>query len=506
MLRKILGLLLFVCIAAAQDQQKKENLHPWSTWWFSKLTGQNIAFHARAGNTEGVRWFINNGADINNDLCDGFNALDWASSRGHLPVVEVLIKAGANINCKHKKGGGTALMFAAHFGHEKIVNVLIKAGADTEIQDLKNQTAAMYAAKSGHALIVDLLINAGADTEIQDATGSTALMLAASCRQLNAVNALINQTKNKAKYLEPYISILAVQNIILAYLFDINKKDNDGFTALNHALGGFDYAQVSIVDTLLKSGADVNVQNLFDTTPFMSTACRGYVSTLKYFLRHKDQLKIDLNKRNHDKPVTISSLLLTASNLNALGLAYHKGRATCVKLLLVEPGIELTDILAAIEDTKTFIRPDNDRMGRVIINEFGGHNQRLFQTLEKNDLKALKDFLKQHKDLRVYDAQWENPLHKAFRVGLSDNLTNEQFSANVAIITLILSYQSCLLFEENRKGETPFYIVFLANTPDSFAKVNLRAVLWQLIKKDSKPVRSISANGKYVVDARKKIN
>ena len=72
---------------------------------------------------EAIHLAIQAGADVhaNND-----EALLYASSNGHLPVVEVLIKAGADVHADNDE----ALRLASMYGHLSVVEVLVKAGAD----------------------------------------------------------------------------------------------------------------------------------------------------------------------------------------------------------------------------------------------------------------------------------------------------------------------------------------------------------------------------------------
>ena len=65
---------------------------------------------------------------------DGVSPLLLASQEGHLGVVRLLIRAGAELD--HAIGGYTALYLATQQGHTKVVKELLKAGAspNTRIQ------------------------------------------------------------------------------------------------------------------------------------------------------------------------------------------------------------------------------------------------------------------------------------------------------------------------------------------------------------------------------------
>ena len=58
-------------------------------------------------------------------------ALHWAVRANDLPTVQVLIRAGANVNAASRYGM-TPLLFAAQNGEPKVVAALLKAGANAE--------------------------------------------------------------------------------------------------------------------------------------------------------------------------------------------------------------------------------------------------------------------------------------------------------------------------------------------------------------------------------------
>ena len=83
----------------------------------------------RAGELPVIEELIKNGADINLSDSTGFSPLIEAAWFGKFPVIKTLLESGAsmeNVNA----GGNTALMEAAAMGHIDIVNELILSGAD----------------------------------------------------------------------------------------------------------------------------------------------------------------------------------------------------------------------------------------------------------------------------------------------------------------------------------------------------------------------------------------
>ena len=91
----------------------------------------------------------------------GDTALTKAAGNGHDKCVNLLIKAGANVN-KQGEDVNTALVNAIINGHEKCVNLLLKAGAGVNLV-CGSETALTAVAGSGHHKCLELLIKAGSD-------------------------------------------------------------------------------------------------------------------------------------------------------------------------------------------------------------------------------------------------------------------------------------------------------------------------------------------------------
>ena len=103
-------------------------------------------------------------------------ALIVASNNGHTDIVEMLLKAGADVDARNKYGY-TALIEASWGSHIDIVRMLLKAGADVNAQNHFGYTALIEASINGNTTdIVEMLLDAGADVNVRDISGQTALM------------------------------------------------------------------------------------------------------------------------------------------------------------------------------------------------------------------------------------------------------------------------------------------------------------------------------------------
>ena len=123
----------------------------------AKFHGGEVALAALSGNQEEspamITALLQAGADVNsrNDRLVGgfsFTALYAASHKGNKDSVKLLLaQPGIKLDETHD-GGDTALMVAAEGGHAEIVEMLLKAGANVRITDISGETAITRAQKT----------------------------------------------------------------------------------------------------------------------------------------------------------------------------------------------------------------------------------------------------------------------------------------------------------------------------------------------------------------------
>ena len=138
---------------------------------------------ALIGDTARLRALLRDGADVNGGQPDGLSCgetpLMIAAEMGNLQCVDILIKAGADVNSK-AQGGHTALNVAVWRNNVESVNKLLCAGADVNSVNLYGRTALFHAARHGYHDCVKSLIEAGADVNIVDHSGETPLIATAN--------------------------------------------------------------------------------------------------------------------------------------------------------------------------------------------------------------------------------------------------------------------------------------------------------------------------------------
>lgn len=107
--------------------------------------------------------------------------MEWNfTDLGHLSIVEMLIKHGANINAADINGH-SPLHGAAKEGRKEVVRFLIERGADTNAKDKDEIQPLQLAALKGHDDIVEMLLQKYVETHLDD-TNKTALCFTAISR------------------------------------------------------------------------------------------------------------------------------------------------------------------------------------------------------------------------------------------------------------------------------------------------------------------------------------
>ena len=118
---------------------------------------------------------------------DGFQPLGLACFFGHFETAEYLLKAGAQVNSSSKNELRAApIQSAAAAGHLEIVAILLRYGADPNVREQGGYTPLHAAAQNGDWDMLRLLAVNGADSEAKSDDGKTPLDLAIEAGKTNA--------------------------------------------------------------------------------------------------------------------------------------------------------------------------------------------------------------------------------------------------------------------------------------------------------------------------------
>ena len=271
-----------------------------------------LHYAARAGDTNMVKMLLKDGDYDINALGDttggGSTPLMLACINDHREIVNLLIKAGADVNIVNK-AGWTALHYAArssHFENFQIAKALIENGADlnvlANVDDVGKWTPLILAARNGNERIAEALIEKGADLNVADKHGWTALHYAARDNYVKRAKALIENGADLNKLADVRDSgkwtplILAVHNdndeiaeALIKKGADLNVADKHGWTALHYASRD---NRVRIVKALIEKGADLNVKTKDGWTPLHLAVYNKHKEISNLLVEHGADIKI----------------------------------------------------------------------------------------------------------------------------------------------------------------------------------------------------------------------
>jgi uncharacterized protein len=211
-------------------------------------------------------------------------ALVIASRLGSLPIVQILIVSGADINYDYGALGGTPMTEAVCEGHIDIIKALLIAGANTSIPEYGEISHPLaIAARQGNIEIVRIIVESGANVnQIHQENLESAISAAAGagCEEVfSYLSSLSNQKlRDEAAEILPYgiwerkikeaadpqvikLTSAVLNNDlekvlkIIAEGVDVNGLDDVGCTALSLASSNDNYL---IMEALLHVGADPN--------------------------------------------------------------------------------------------------------------------------------------------------------------------------------------------------------------------------------------------------------
>lgn len=153
---------------------------------------------------EVARILLSHGADVNVEadsggrLCTnavmGPSALDFAVAQGNVEIVRMLLDAGGEQG--FRPDAETSLIAAARRGHIGVIELLLKRGDDIEAKGMFRQTALHHAAANNDVATCALLISHGANVDALDGVNGTPLHRAAEAGALKTTEFLLAHGAN----------------------------------------------------------------------------------------------------------------------------------------------------------------------------------------------------------------------------------------------------------------------------------------------------------------------
>ena len=319
-----------------------------------------VQLAAALGSNNLVSELLNDGYDINGGH-DESRLTPLQAALGHENMVCLLIREGADVNAYGLEGRITALHLAVIASSVKLVRLLIRAGADVNLATKDLETPLTLAVKWSSPEVVAMLLGSGADTSLRDRRGEHPLQIAARLGFFEMLHMLIdNGSINISQVVEAlqtassvgetYIVSILLENFpelspsqlsgplmeasahgysaivkrLLHIPVDIDASAEEDFGNALHAASASGHGP--IVQTLLDSGADVNLKSGYFSTALIAATVRGHAEIVSLLLRRG----ADVNASGSDEYP------------NALQVASSKG-FRAIASMLKEAGAKLIE-------------------------------------------------------------------------------------------------------------------------------------------------------------------
>jgi serine/threonine-protein phosphatase 6 regulatory ankyrin repeat subunit A/serine/threonine-protein phosphatase 6 regulatory ankyrin repeat subunit B len=279
---------------------------------------RSTPLHNARRNPQIIELLLKAKADVNalDDL--GETPLQAAVAAGNIQSAKILLKAGSNLDNKNKDGM-TALHLACREGEAEIAELLIAQNAKVDVTDKYGRSALHLACINGFKPVAVALLKANANMELKDKHGNTPLYYAAYHKNNHTAQALVaHGASKKGIKLENYLSKKLGQGEAVVWYLEhsgwaVKTKNN---------LLIFDYWHFKDnLDTKFIDNGYINPDELKDlnVTVFVSHTHRDHydprifewkdkVKNINYVFGFDDEVDVDYTFVKPRKPETINGV------------------------------------------------------------------------------------------------------------------------------------------------------------------------------------------------------
>jgi ankyrin repeat protein len=288
----------------------------------------------------------------------------FAVSRQCLPMVDLLLRHGADPNRASPVSGVSPLLLAVRLKNEELVGLLLDNGAAAGLRDATGTPPLIDAAYNNLPDVCGLLLAGGAEVDVrceaEQLSGATPLMVAVLFRQFEAAERLLQSGADpNVRFGERGHTVLQyalfgcerrIAEALLRHGAEVEAVDLDGMSPLHACL----YKkwpelgdQLAATRLLLERGAAVNrpvaAGEDQHATPLLFASVQGDPALLELLLEHGADVRYHVPVENgygmgalqaavqHNRPEGLAVLLRHGAPLNPLGTRSCGALTICIE-------------------------------------------------------------------------------------------------------------------------------------------------------------------------------
>ncbi len=250
-----------------------------------RFYGNALQAASLKGHVRMVQMLLEEGADMQTQGGIFNSALGAASFSGHVHVVQMLLANGANANDQNG-GGGTALQAASCTGQDQVVQILLDKGADVNAGNGPRGTPLQEASLNGHDQVVKMLLDKGADINARDEKDGTALKQASKMGRYQVVKLLLERGATvgygDALYEATFSNRIEIVQALLDNRSNANPEDDCFGKALKMASSS---GRNKVVEVLLDQYHDFTAEEL--SSAMLRAEANGRESVVQLLQNHE---------------------------------------------------------------------------------------------------------------------------------------------------------------------------------------------------------------------------
>jgi ankyrin repeat protein len=287
------------------------------------LNNTGLLHLAWLGDSEGVEYFLTQGAQVDARNDNGETALTESARHGDVQIVELLLKARANTEIA-ANNEWTPLLQAIRDGREAVVRLLLQYNAKKRARLPSGNSTVAEACWRKQFKIARLLIEAGSNVDTRDSQKATPLFKAAFEGDVEFVRWALQKgadpnAKNDASLTPLYVACENGHSTVVTLLLEAGashrmKVPHTNWTPMSIAANR---GRNKCVKVLLQFGADPNVKGHFSHTPAAEACHHGHPKMLKHFIAAKADIEATI-----------------VDGFTLLGVAAHMGQDECCRVLI----------------------------------------------------------------------------------------------------------------------------------------------------------------------------